>query len=102
MSDVPSLIEFIRNVAAGAWAPLLVAFLLENVTWFQNLSAEAKKWLVPAIFVVLPIVAQLLLQYVPADVWPALEPFWNALAIGFIGYFGSQLAHGWDKRRKAG
>ena len=99
MDGIPPLIEFVRNVAAGAWAPLLVAFLLERVVWFQKLSAEAKKWVVPAIFVVLPILAQVALQFVPADAWALLEPYWNAIALGFVGYVGSQAAHAWDKSR---
>jgi len=32
-------------------------------------------------------------------VWAALEPFWNAIALGFVGYIGSQVAHAWDKRK---
>jgi len=98
MDQVPTLIEFVRDVAAGAWAPLLISFLLEHVAWFQKLNTEAKKWTVPVIFVVLPVVGQIALQYVPAEVWTALEPFWNSLAMGFVGYVGSQLAHSFQKR----
>ena len=98
--SVPTLIEFLRDGAAGAWAPLLVSFLLEHIRAFQNLRAEAKKWVVLGLFVVAPVVAQALVQYVPATVFAQVEPFWNALALGFVGWVGSQAAHEFDKRRK--
>ena len=100
MQEVPTLIEFVRNVAAGAWGPVFVSFLLEHVQAFQNLKAEAKKWMVLGLFVALPLGAQALIQYVPADVWSQLEPFWSALALGFVSWVGSQVAHEWDKRRR--
>ena len=101
MGQVPSVVEFLRNVAAGAWAPVAIAFLLEHVVVFQRLQAEVKKWVVLGLFVFLPVAATALLQFVPAEVWGQLEPFWNALAVGFAAWVASQMAHGWDKRRTA-
>jgi len=98
--SVPTLIEFLRNVAAGAWAPVVIAFLLEHVQVFQRLQAEAKKWLVLVLCLAFPLAAQALLQFVPAAVWVQLEPFWNALALGFISWLGTQAAHEYDKRRR--
>lgn len=98
---VPTLIDFLRDVAAGAWGPAIVSFLLEHIPAFQNLASEAKKWTVMAIFVILPVGAQALLQYVPAGIWATLEPFWNAMAIGFASWMGSQLIHKFFKKRAA-
>ena len=98
----PTIVEFLRNVAAGAWAPVLIAFLLEHVQAFQKLQAEVKKWTVLGLFVVLPLVATALLQFVPAEVWASVEPFWNALALGFAAWVASQAAHKWDKKRSNG
>ena len=97
--EVPTLLEFLRNVAAGAWGPVVVSFLLEHIAAFQRLSAEAKKWTVLGVFVVLPVAAQALIQYVPPQVWETAQPFWNALALGFAGWAVSQFVHEWDKRR---
>ena len=96
-----SVVEFLRNVAAGAWAPVAIAFLLEHVKWFQALQSEARKWVVLGLFVALPLAATALLKYVPAYIWTELEPFWNALAIGFAGWVVSQAAHRWDKQQRA-
>ena len=41
----------------------------------------------------LPVLAQLLLQFVPSNVWAALQPYWSALAAGFVGWAGSQAAY---------
>ena len=94
-----AIVVFLRNVAAGAWAPVAIAFLLEHIRPFQALQAEIKKWAVLGLFVALPLAATALLRYVPTDVWVELEPFWNALAVGMAGWLASQAAHKWDKQR---
>ena len=99
MTDVPTLLEFLRNIAGGAGIAAIIAFALEHIKAFQSLGAEAKKWVVLALFLVLPLAAQALVQNVPPDVWPLLEPYWSALAFGFVTWIGSQAAHAWDKRR---
>jgi hypothetical protein len=98
--SVPTLLEFLRNIAAGAWGPVLVSFLLEHIASFQQLQAEAKKWVVLALFVVLPVGAQALLQYVPAEAFAEVEWLWNALALGFAGWLASQGANALFNKHK--
>ena len=98
MNELPTLLEFLRGLAAGGWVPVIIAFLLEHFSWFQSMKPETKKWFVLGLFVIIPLVAMALVQFVPAEVWTLLEPYWNALALGFLGWLGSQVAHAWDKR----
>ena len=98
MNELPSLLEVLRGLAAGFWVPTIIAFLLEHIDAFQRLAPDTKKWAVLALFVALPLIATLLIQFVPPDVWMYLEPYWSALALGFVGWLGSQVAHAWDKR----
>ena len=98
--DVPKLVEFLAMVAGGGFSSVVVAFLLEHWPWFQSLESETKKWIVLAVYVVLPVGATALLQNVPPEFWEVLQPYWNALALGFVGWVGSQIAHAWDKQRK--
>ena len=72
---------------------LLRIFLFERFKWFQNLSSDAKWWVIFGLSLGLPLLAQVLLQFVPADVWAMLEPYWRALASGFLTWAGSQAAH---------
>lgn len=100
MEELPTLVEFLANLAGGAGVAAIVAFALEHIRGFQRLTGEAKKWVVLAMFLVLPTAAQVLLQTVPAEVWALAEPYWRSFAVGFVGWLGSQVAHAWDKRRR--
>lgn len=99
MKEIPSLFEFILQIGGGGFVSVIIAFLLEHIRPFQELKPEAKKWAVLGLYVFLPLAATAAVQYVPASVWTELEPYWRALALGFLGWLGSQAAHMWDKRR---
>jgi len=99
MNELPTLVEFLTQIATGGFAGVIIAFLLEKIPAFQNLESEIKRWVVLALFLVLPAGSVALLQFVPADVWLVLEPYWRALAIGFLGWASSQIAHAFDKSK---
>ena len=91
--EVPSLATALGQLAGGVGLGFVLAFLFEPLPWFQALSAERKEQVVFAITVGLPLIATTLLQFVPAGVWAAIEPYWQALARGFLAWGGSQAAH---------
>lgn len=91
--ELPTLPDAVRTVASGAATGFVLAFLFKEFPQFQKLSSEQKRWLVFGISVGLPVVAQLVLQVVPAEVWAALEPYWRAVAMGFLVWAGSQGAY---------
>jgi len=91
--NVPSITEVLSLLAQGVGAGVVLAFLAEKSGWFQKLSSSAKGWLVFGLSLGLPLLAQVLLQFVPSSVWAAIQPFWQALAAGFIGWAGSQAAY---------
>ena len=99
MGTIPTLTEVVARIAAGAVAGVILAFLFERFAWFQRLSSDARWWLVFGVQIGLPVVATAALQFVPAGVWAVLEPYWKAIALGFVAWVGSQVAHNWDKRR---
>jgi hypothetical protein len=92
MSEVPGLFEVVELLAAGVVGGV-IAFLFERFKWFQNLTGEARFWVIFGFSVGLPLAAQFALQFVPADVWVILEPYWRSIALGFIGFVGTQIAH---------
>lgn len=100
MQEIPSLFDFVLQIAGGGFVAVIIAFALEHIGPFQKLQPEAKKWVVLGFYIVLPLGATAAVQFVPADVWLLLEPYWRALALGFLGWVGSQMAHTWDKGRQ--
>lgn len=93
MTEIPSLTGLLTLIAGGGFSGVVVSFLLEYIGAFQKLAPEVKKWLVLAIYIVLPLIATALLQFVPPEMWIVLEPHWRALAIGFVGWTVSQVVH---------
>ncbi len=91
--QLSTLVGFLQMLAGGSIVGAAIAFLFERFQWFQNLTGNARFWTILVLSVGLPVVAQVLLQLVPADVWVKLEPYWHALLIGLTGWVGSQLAH---------
>jgi len=90
---VPGMTEVLGMLASGIGVGATIAFLFEKFQWFQDLPANGKWWLTFGLSLGLPLAAQLLLQFVPTDVWAAIEPYWRALATGFLVWTGSQVIH---------
>lgn len=88
---VPDLQTVLRLIAEGGVAGVVLSWLLENVMCFQKLTADQKRWGTFAVSLLLPVLAEVLLRFVPPEFWIALTPFWLALARGFIGWAGSQI-----------
>lgn len=98
--DVPTLVNVLTLLAQGGGLGVVLAFLLEKVSWFQNLESNAKWWFIFAISLGVPLLAQVIIQFVPPDVLETLEPFWHTLALGFLAWAGSQGMHLIHKRLK--
>jgi len=99
MENVPGLIEVIKLLASGVGVGAVLSFLFERFLWFQKLSSDARWWVVFGTSVGLPVLAQVALQFVPADAWAVLEPYWYSLAAGFLAWAGTQLAHKFVNQR---
>lgn len=90
---VPDIVDVLALIAEGVGAGFVLAFLAEKFEWFQQLPSRTKWWLILIVSLAFPVVAQALLDYVPLDVWSQIEPYWRALALGFVGWAGSQAVH---------
>jgi len=91
--DEMTLPELLAMLAAGGLLGGIVSFLFERFKWFQNLSPDGRFWVVGVISVGLPVLATALILYVPAEVWAALEPFWQAVFAGGSAWLGGQFVH---------
>lgn len=99
--EIPTLTEVISLLAAGGGAGAILSFLFEHFAFFQSLTSKAKWWLVFLTTILLPVVATAVLQFMPADVWSALQPYWASLAAGFVVWGGTQIAHKFVNKKGA-
>lgn len=90
-TEVPALVSVLEMLAGGIGTGAVLAFLFEKAAWFQKLSDERKSVIVFGVSIGLPLLATVLLQFVPPDVWLVIEPYWQALAGGFLAWAGSQV-----------
>lgn len=87
-----SLQETVALLARGVGVGFVISFLFEKIPQFQNLSGSTKAWIVFAVSVLLPLLATAALQFMPTETWVLLEPYWKAVAVGFMTWGGSQAA----------
>ncbi len=95
---IVSLQDVLTMLATGVGVGAVIAFFLEKVGFFQNLSPTVKTWLTMSVCLLLPLTAwlgKMALGYVS---WPLgstawIEGVFHELAIGFITWAASQGWH---------
>jgi hypothetical protein len=96
--NIPALLALLA--IAGGLGPVF-SFLGENSKWFQGLTSQARFWIILVSSLLIPLLATALLQLVPPSVWVVLEPYWQALALGFVAFLTSQGFYQVKKIREA-
>jgi len=88
---------------AGAGGALLWGILLSQGLrkwkWFNAQTDEFKTYSVPVAALVLAIMAQVAVQYVPAAFWNATEPYWQTIAGAVSAWIGANFWHQLQKAR---
>ncbi len=84
--------------AGGVVLGGIMSFLFERFEWFQKLSSKARFWTIGGLSIGLPVAAVALNQYVPAEWWAWLEPFWQAAFAGGASWLGGQFVHRYINR----
>lgn len=91
-----SIQEFLVWLSGGLGATLVASYVLERVAWFQALSVGAKKLYKTIGSAVIAILAYLTYEYVPADVWVALTPYWQVVLSAIAVNYGVEVFHWFD------
>lgn len=100
MESQMSLQEFLNYVAGpgiSAVVGFFMAFLLEWLPGFDNLTAKEKRGLTMGLSLVIPIVATLLIWVYggfPTEGRAVVEGIFAAAFAGFTAFYASQGAHG--------
>lgn len=81
--------------AAGAIA--CVSWAFERMSWFQNLSSEAKEWTMFAGSALVALAARAVVVYVPADMLTQIAPWFEMVVAIFVTLFLSKGFHKVDK-----
>lgn len=86
-ADWTNLVDVLTLIKMGLLGPT-VSILLGKLAWYNALKSKAAKVaLVVGLVIGLPVLAQALLEFVPADVWAVIQPWYftivNALLIAF-------------------
>lgn len=87
------LVVVLTNLTKAVGVGVVVSFLLKNPGWFKGMPKKTKWWLVFGLSIGLPIVAQLLLDFIPPQIWEVLNPYWKSLSMGLVGWAASQVAY---------
>lgn len=94
--------KLLAQLATGGLAMVVVSWLLEQSDKFHALAAKTKAWLVLGLTLVVALVAQAVLQFVPAAWIQAAEPFVKVVLIATTAWLTSQTYHAVQKRVSAG
>ncbi|MBN2005791.1 MAG: helix-turn-helix domain-containing protein [Anaerolineae bacterium] len=94
LADPQNLTSVLGWLAAGGAAPA-ISLLLSKQKWFNAITnPQAKVWIVMSVVVGLPLLAKALTDFIPANVWDAIQPWWAVAVAAFeIGWPLSQVTH---------
>jgi len=92
--------EFLLWLVGGGCV-VATSWILEQVTWFQNLEPQKKRYLQFGVSALIGLGALAVTQYVPKETLNLLEPYFAVLSSVFGMIFLNQTAHALDPNRKA-
>jgi hypothetical protein len=93
IDPIPSLVDAITLLTTTAGLGVVISFVFSKRPWFEKLSSQAKFWLILLASIGIPLVAKILLDIVPANIFAVLEPYWQVIAMGFASFLASQWYH---------
>lgn len=87
MTDI---FEFLPWIVYGGGGAIAISWILEQVKWYQEQSAKAKKNIFFGLSAVFTVLIYVFMTYVPQDVIQAIAPFFSIIAAAFIStYIGT-------------
>jgi len=90
VTEVPDLQDMLLLLSTGGGLGVIISWLLEHMEKFQGLSSTAKMAVVLLVSMVVPVAANLALQYVPQSAFEFIEPLWKSAGAGFLVFLATQ------------
>ncbi len=88
--DVRAFLQLLASGGLGWLVGGVLAYLFEEVAWFQGLSEQRKRVWSIGLSIGVPLAAMALLQLVPGEAWNALNPYFGVLVTALAGLFGNK------------
>lgn len=82
----------------GFGATLVASYFAERSVRFQALSEEAKRAWKTVLASTTAIASFLIIQYVPAEFWLVLAPYWKLVFGVIVANYGTDWFHFFDKK----
>lgn len=91
-----SIQEFLVWLSGGLGATIVASYIAERLDWFQSKTAEAKKLIKTIGASLVAVLAYVTYQYVPAEVWSVLTPYWQIVLGVVVVNYGVEVFHYFD------
>lgn len=82
----------------GIGATVVASYFAERYWRFQDLLPEVKRMWKTIVASVIAVLAYLTVQYVPADFWSILDPYWKLVFAVIGANYGVDWFHFFDKK----
>jgi hypothetical protein len=87
---IPEFLEFIAGPEGWAAVGVAISMMLARWAWYNRQSDDVKRALPIVGAIIVGIIGQVLLTYVPAAVWDALFQYWFVVYGSLLTWLGSQ------------
>lgn len=87
------LLYLMQHNGVQAVFGFLMSFVFEGWNWLDNLPSKAKRIVVLAIHLAIPLLAAVTSMAAKYQPWSFEATVWPALTAGFLAFVGSQVAH---------
>lgn len=93
-----SIQEFLVWLSGGLGATIVASYIAERLEWFQSKTSEVKKLIKTIGASLVAVLAYVTYQYVPAEVWAILTPYWQIVLGVVVVNYGVEVFHYFDGR----
>ena len=88
--NVIDINSFLAWLATGGGATITASWILEQLAWFQALTADSKKWTFFGVSAFISVASLAAVAYIPASMFLAITPYFMGIAGTFLFvFFGS-------------
>ena len=85
-----TFLDFLNLIGSPVFLGVVLSLLATRWQWFNDQSNSVKFWLTGLICVILPVLSQVGITYIPANVMTIIGQWWPTVMIGVGAWVSSQ------------
>lgn len=94
MENLPvNFAEFLQWIVYGGGGAIVVSWILEKLTWYQEKPADTKKNIFFGVVTAFTVLIYVVLAYVPENIVEAIAPYFNIVAVTFLSVYVGTAYH---------